>query len=369
MKNSERQKIIVRTSALGIAVNLVIAIVKILLGLAAASLAIVSEGINNASDAASSALTMVGTKLSAKHPDEKHPFGYGRIEYLTSLVVAMLILYTGLSLLKESIDGILHPAVMSVSYLAIAIVAVSAIIKFVLGIYTMRMGKRTGSDALTAVGREGRNDSVFSVVTITVSILYLAFGFSLDAYAGLVFALIVIRSGFGTLKETLSNLIGKSGKKELAAQLYREIRATDGIIAAADMMLHDYGPDAYSGSVNIEVDHSVSIGDAYAFIHDLQLRIMHEYHVTMVFGIYAVDTDSAESRALRRVIGDFVRAQEHVKSYHAVYIDPKTGKIYCDIIVDYALKDWETMRKEFAEHMEKNYPGCELELTIETEYV
>ena len=369
MEKADRQKIIIRTSILGIAVNLAIAAVKVLIGLASSSLAIISEGINNASDAASAFLTLAGTRLSAKHPDEKHPFGYGRIEYLTSLVVAVLILYTGLSLLRESIDGIIHPSEMSVSFAAIAIVAVSAVCKLALGVYTIGMGRKTGSDALMAVGEEGRNDSAFSVMTIAVSLIYMVSGFSLDAYAGVIFALVVMKSGLETLGETVSNLIGRSGQHELAAKLYREIRSTKGIVNAADMMLHDYGPDAYSGSVNVELDHSLSIGEAYSFIHELQLRIMHEYKVTMVFGIYAVDEDSEESRLLRRTIGEFVKNYEHACSFHAVYMDKAAEKIYCDIIVDYKLEDWDALKEAFTAYMSERYPEKELELTIETEYV
>ena len=281
MKESSRQERIIRTSLIGILVNLLIAAVKIVIGTLASSIAIVSEGINNATDAGSSFLTYVGTKLSGKHPDEKHPFGYGRIEYLTGMVVGILILYAGISMLKESIDGILHPSDMKVSMLMVLIVAGTAVTKFCLGMYTIKIGKSVESEVLLAVGEDGRNDSFFSGLTILSSVIFLFTGFSLDAYAGIVFSFVVIKSGVDALKNTASDLIGRSGKEELARQLYKEIRATDGVISAIDMMLHDYGPDRYSGSVNIEIDHKRSIGEVYEEIHRLQLRIMEEYHVTM----------------------------------------------------------------------------------------
>ena len=369
MRQQDRQKKIIQTSVLGILVNLAIAAVKIVIGLAAASLAIVSEGMNNATDAASSLLTLVGTKLSAKHPDEKHPFGYGRVEYLTGVVISVLILYTGVSLVKESVEGILHPGEMSVTLTAILIVAVTAVVKFALGVYTLKTGKTLGSASLEAVGEEGRNDAIFSLVTIAVSLIYLFAGISLDAYAGLVFAAVVIKSGFGTLKESTGDILGRPGKKELARTLYKEIRRTPGILNAADMMLHDYGPDAYAGSVNIEIDHGMTIGEAYDFIHRLQLRIMHEYRVTMVFGIYAVDNDHAQIREIRRNVGAFIRKQEHVKSIHALYLDSESQRLYCDFVVDYALRDWDGLRQEFGNYMKELYPDFRVELTVETEYV
>ena len=369
MKETNRQSQIIRTSAIGILVNLLIAIVKIIIGTLASSIAIVSEGINNATDAGSSFLTYVGTKLSGRHPDEKHPFGYGRIEYLTGMVVGVLILYAGLGMLRESVDGILHPSDMKVSALAVVIVAVTAVVKLFLGMYTIKVGKEVESDALLAVGEEGRNDSCFSLVTIVSSVIFIFTGLSLDAYAGVIFSIVVIKGGVESLKNTASDLIGRPGKEELAKQLYREVRATDGVISAIDMMLHDYGPDRYSGSVNIEIDHKRQIGEVYEEIHKLQLRIMEEYHVTMVFGIYAVDEDTKSVSELRKYIGKFVRMNDHVKSFHALYLSRDTDTIYCDFIVDYALKDWDGMRVSFEEYMKKQYPEYRIELTIETEFV
>ena len=351
MKESSRQERIIRTSLIGILVNLLIAAVKIVIGTLASSIAIVSEGINNATDAGSSFLTYVGTKLSGKHPDEKHPFGYGRIEYLTGMVVGILILYAGISMLM------------------VLIVAGTAVTKFCLGMYTIKIGKSVESEVLLAVGEDGRNDSFFSGLTILSSVIFLFTGFSLDAYAGIVFSFVVIKSGVDALKNTASDLIGRSGKEELARQLYKEIRATDGVISAIDMMLHDYGPDRYSGSVNIEIDHKRSIGEVYEEIHRLQLRIMEEYHVTMVFGIYAVDEDTSSVVDIRRYIGKFVRVNEHVKSFHALYLSKGTNTLYCDFIVDYALRDWEGLRKSFTDYMKKQYPEYEISLTIETEFV
>jgi hypothetical protein len=258
---------------------------------------------------------------------------------------------------------------MSVTVLAIVLVAVSAVVKFILGTYTISCGEKTESGSLTAVGREGRNDSFFSLLTIASAVCYLVWGFSLDALGGLIFSIIVLKNGIDILRETLSELIGRPGREDLAKRLYKEIRSTKGILNAADMMLHNYGPDQYSGSVNLELDHKENLGDTYEFLHELQLRIMREYHVTMVFGVYAVDYDAPRSGEMRKYIADFVRKKEHLLSYHALYESAKSGKIYCDFVVDYDLKDWEGLRREFTEYMQKRYPNREIELTVETDFV
>ncbi len=364
-----REGIITTTSALGIIVNVLIAAAKTVIGLLASSVAIVSEGANNATDALSSIMTLIGAKLARKHPDEKHPFGYGRIELLSSLVISGIILFAGIEALIGSVTLIFEPQEMTVSYVSIVIIAATAVIKLFLGFYTIKKGKEAESVALVAVGTECRSDSFASLISIVSSLVFIIFGLSLDAYAGIIISCLIIKAGFDALKETVGDILGRPGDHDLAVKLYKEILKTDGIIGAADMILHNYGPDEWSGSVNVEIDHSKSVGEIYEFLHSLQLRIMHEYHVTMVFGVYAVDNDRAETKELRGAIAGFVKSREHLKSYHAVYRDTKNKVIYCDFIVDYELTDWDAVREAFKEYMAKLYPGYGIELTIETEFI
>lgn len=364
-----REGTVVTVSGLNILVNLIFAAIKVVIGLAVSSIAIVSEGVNNATDSATSLITIVGTKLSAKHPTEKHPFGFGRIEYLTSLLISVLILFTGAELMESSVKRIFEPQEMSISYVTMAIIAVSALVKLALGLYTIKEGRRVDSSSLVALGTECRSDSVVSVITLVTALVFLVFRVSLDAYAGIIMSLIVLKAGFEVLKETLSDILGQAGEKELAQELYRIIRAEPLVLNAADMMLHNYGPDAYSGSVNVEIDHSKTVEEVYAALHELQLRIMHEKHITMVFGIYAVDRDHAQIRQLREQVAAFVREQKHVTSYHALYIHPNGKDLYVDLVVDYDLADWEALRKEFTAYMAELYPDKHLELVIETNYV
>lgn len=364
-----REGTVVTVSALGIAVNLLLAGVKIAIGTAVRSIAIISEGVNNATDCATSLITIVGTKLSARHPTQKHPFGFGRIEYLTSLIISVLILFTGSELLQSSVQRIFHPEEMSVSYLTLGIIALSALVKLLLGSYTIRQGKRVSSGSLVAVGTDCRNDSIVSVITIASAGLFLVFRLNLDAYGGVIMSLIVLKAGLEVLKDTLNALLGQAGEKELAQELYKMIRSEPIVLNAADMMLHNYGPDSFSGSVNVEIDHDKTVGEAYAALHALQLKIMHEKNIVMVFGIYAVDRDHPETRTLRTQVAAFVRNQPHVTSYHALYVDPVNQDIYVDLVVDYELRDWDVLRREFTEYMHGLYPNNRLELVIETNYV
>ncbi|MBQ7381334.1 MAG: cation transporter, partial [Clostridia bacterium] len=194
-----REGITITTSALGIVVNTVLAIVKILIGVAVGSIAIISEGANNASDSATSLITIVGTKLSTRHPTKKHPFGFGRIEYLTSLVISILILVTAIELFISSFKIIFTPKALSISYITLVIIAVSAIIKFLLGTYSIRMGKKVSSNSLIAVGTDCRNDAFISAVTILSALIFLLFDFSLDAYTGILTSVFILKTGLDIL--------------------------------------------------------------------------------------------------------------------------------------------------------------------------
>ena len=364
-----REGIIATTSGLGIIVNLLVASIKVIIGLLASSIAIVSEGVNNAADVMSSLLTLIGTKLAGKHPDEKHPFGYGRIEHLTGLVISVIIIVTGVEMLISSVKLVFNPEPISISYITLAIVAVSAVVKFALGAYTQKMGKKADSSALEAVGVDSKGDAYASSITIISALVFLLFHISIDAYAGILTSLLIIKAGSEIIKDTIGEIIGRPGEEELAKQIYKEVTQTEGILGAADMMLHNYGPDRWSGSVNIEIDHDKTVGEVYEAVHELQLRIMHEYHVTMVFGIYAVDNDHEEVKAIRKSIGAFVKEQTEVKSFHAIFLDPKTNYLYVDLVVTYKLRDWEQLEKDFKDYMSKLYPDNEIVLTIETEFV
>ncbi len=364
-----REGMIAATSGLGIVVNLLIALLKIVAGLMAASVAIVSEGVNNAVDALTSVLTLVGTKLAGRHPDEKHPFGYGRVEYLTSLVISILITVTGVQVLTESIHQIRNPEELKISYISMIIVAVAAVVKFFLGMYTIKMGKKADSKALEAVGMEGRNDSFVSVLTLISSGIFLMSGVSIDAWVGVAVAALILKTGIEVLRDTVSEILGRPGQKELADELYRLIRGADGVLGAADMMLHNYGPDRWSGSVNVEIDHKRNVGDVYRNLHRLQLYICHRYHTVMVFGIYAVDSDSPDGKAMRTEVGRFVQDHDRVLGFHALYYDREENALYVDLVVDYDLRDWKALRNEFTAFAAGKWPGTHVELVIETEYV
>ena len=204
---SSREGVIMTTSWLAVIVNILCALVKIVIGALAGSIAIVSEGLNNAADVASSVLTIIGTKLAGKHPTKEHPFGFGRIEYFTSLIIAIMIIMTAYETISESVGLIFNPKAMDLSVLVIVIIAFSAIVKFALGAYVEKQGEKINSASLVGIGKDSKSDCIVSVVTIIATVVYIYFHLSIDAYAGILTSLFIFKAGIDILNETVGDLL------------------------------------------------------------------------------------------------------------------------------------------------------------------
>lgn len=364
-----RDKIIFKTALMGIGANILLFGVKLTLGIVTHSISIISEAVNSATDVVSSVLTIIGNRLARKHPDKQHPFGYGRVEYLVSLLIVAVFLVSGSELLGNSIVLVFHGSDFSISYVALGILCLSFILKFALALYTMARGKECESAALRAVGKEFLNDSLSSLLTIAISMIYLLTDQVYDAYVGVIISLLLMKNGFELLKDTVEDLLGRKGKYELAKAIYQEVQKETDIVSAADLILHNYGPGRYHGSLNVEIDHKKTVGEVYKHIHDLQLRIMHQYNVVMVFGIYAIDNDNEDTALLRKRIAAYLHDHPDIRSYHALYIAEEEKAIYLDFIVDYGVADWQKVEDDFRAYLLNFYPDYRLELVVETEYI
>ena len=200
-----REKVVIRTSIISILANIVLAGFKAFVGLLANSIAIISDAINNLSDALSSIITIVGTKLAGKKPDKEHPYGHGRIEYMTSLVVSAIVLYAGITALIESVKKIINPGKVDYSTITLVILIAGIIVKFVLGIYVKKKGKEFNSDSLVASGSDAFNDAILSISVLLSAIIYMVFDISIEAYVGVLVSVFIIKAGIDLIKESELN--------------------------------------------------------------------------------------------------------------------------------------------------------------------
>ena len=368
-EQNNRDKIIIRTSIIGIIANAFLAGFKAVVGLATNSVAIIMDAVNNLSDAASSVITIIGTKLAGKAPDRKHPFGYGRIEYLSSMVISLIVLYAGVTALVESIKKIITPDTPDYGTASLIIVGVAVLVKIVLGRYVKSVGKSVNSDSLMNSGDDAVLDSVISASTLVAAAIYLIFDVSLEAWLGALISLVIIKAGFEMLKEMLSKILGERVDAQLARDLKSTISEYEDVNGVYDLVLHNYGPDSYNGSVHIEVPDTLSADDLDKLLRKIQVRIYKEHKVILTaIGVYSYNTKDPEAVKARETVGEIVKKEEYVLQMHGFYIDKVEKTIRFDIVVSFDAVDRNAVYRNVCEKVQEVYPDYTLQVAMDTDF-
>ncbi len=368
-EQKDRGGIIIRTSVIGILANVFLAGFKAFIGLTAHSIAIVMDAVNNLSDAASSVITIVGTKLAGKEPDKKHPFGYGRIEYLSAMIISILVLYAGVTALVESVKQILHPDTPDYGAAALIIVAVAVAVKIILGRYVKRVGEKVKSDALVNSGADATLDAVISASTLAAAGVYLLFHISLEAWLGAIIAAVIIKSGIGMLAETLSKILGERADAQLARDIKATINSYPEVSGAYDLVLHNYGPDAYNGSVHIEVPDTLSADALDKLLRRIAVDVNKQHNVILTaIGVYSYNTQDPEAADAREKVSQIVTAAPYVLQMHGFYLDKAEKTLRFDIVVSFDAKDRRQVYREVTESVQKLYPDYTLQVAMDTDF-
>ena len=364
-----RGKVIVRTSIIGIVANVFLAAFKAAVGLASNSIAIVMDAVNNLSDAASSVITIVRTKLAGREPDRKHPFGYGRIEYLSAMVISLLVLYAGITAFVESVKKIIHPDTPDYGAAALIIVAVAVAVKIVLGRYVKSVGKKVNSDSLVNSGEDATLDSVISASTLAAAAVYMLFHVSLEAWLGALIALVIVKSGFGMLRDTLSQILGQRADAQLARDVKATVTSYPEVSGAYDLVLHDYGPDTYNGSVHVEVPDTLSADDVDRLIRQIAVDVYQKHDVILTaIGVYSVNTKDPEAAEARQRVTEIILAHEHVLQVHGFYYNKAEKTIRFDIVVSFDAPDRREVYRRVCEDVQKAYPDFTLQAVMDTDF-
>ena len=367
-ENSRGRKII-QTSIIGILANVFLAAFKAVIGLTSNSIAIVMDAVNNLSDAASSVITIVGTKLAGREPDRKHPFGYGRIEYLSAMIISVLVLYAGITSLTESVKKIIQPDVPDYSAVALVIVGVGVVTKILLGRYVKGVGEKVNSDSLINSGEDATLDSIISASTLVAAVIYLVFHISLEAWLGAMIALVIIKSGIEMLRDTLSKVLGERVDAELARDIKATVNSFPEISGAYDLIIHNYGPDAYNGSVHIEVPDTLNADELDQLIRNVTMEVYHRHHVILTaVGVYSVNTRDPEAIAARSRVTEIVLTRPEVLQMHGFYVDNAAKTMRFDIIVSFDAKDRHEVYREIYADVQKAFPGYSLQIGLDTDF-
>ena len=365
MKNS-REKVVIKTSIISILANIVLAGFKAFVGLLANSIAIISDAVNNLSDALSSIITIVGTKLAGKAPDKKHPYGYGRVEYMTSLIVSGIVLYAGITAFVESVKKVIHPEDADYSTITLIILIAGIIIKFVLGIYVKKKGKEVNSDSLVASGSDAFNDAILSISVLASATIYMVFKISLEAYVGVLLSIFIIKAGLELIRESVDNMLGVRVESSLAKSIKKDIVKEKDIQGAYDLVLNDYGPDKYIGSIHIEVADTLSVSDIDKISRRITRMISEKYGVMLhTIGVYSINTKDKNVINAKKEITKIVFSHEGILQMHGFYFDDEEKSISFDIIIDFKVKNREEVYKEIYDEIKNKYKDYSIDITLD----
>ncbi len=364
-----REKIIIKTSLIGIIANVFLAAFKAVVGLMSNSIAIVLDAVNNISDAGSSLITIVGTKLAGKEPDKKHPFGYGRIEYLSAMIISVIVLYAGITSFVESVKQIIHPETPDYSAVSLIIVAVAVVVKILLGRYVKGVGEKVHSDSLINSGEDATLDAVISASTLVAAGIFLIFHVSLEAWLGAIISLVIIKSGVQMLRDTVSQILGERNDTELARSIYATVMSFPNVQGAYDLVLNNYGPDTWNGSIHIEVPDTYSASQLDQLIREITMKVLSDHHVLLTaIGVYSVNTQDEEVIRTREQVRKIVFAHEHVLQMHGFYLLKEQKAMRFDIVISFDAKDRREVYANVIADVRKAFPDYELQVAMDTDF-
>lgn len=359
-----REKVIIRTSFIGILFNTVLVIFKLIAGILANSIAIILDAVNNLTDAISEVATIIGTKLANKSPDRKHPFGHGRIEYFTSIIIATFIIIAGILAMKESVIKIINPGSVDYSIISLIIIAVAVISKFIFGKLVKKIGKKIESHSLIAVGIDALMDSVLSLTTLIAGMLNILFNLNIEGYLGIIISLFIIKSGISIFKDSMDIMIGKRFDKTLTDKIKKEIIGYKEVINVCDLSLHNYGPNKTVGTVHIEIDCDTSASKIHTLTRNISSTIYEKYGIFMTIGIYASNKDD-KSKKIKNYLTNILKEYQYIKQLHGFYIDYNNNDIYFDLIIDFDCNNKVDIKDIIITKMKIKYPKFNYNVIID----
>lgn len=346
---AEREKTIVKTSVIGIIANVMLSAFKAFVGFASNSIAVTLDAVNNLSDALSSVVTIIGAKLGAKQPDKKHPLGYGRIEYLSSMIVAAIVLYAGITSLVELVKKIISPETADYNAVSLIIISVAIVVKLILGMYVRKKGKKVNSGALTASGSDALFDAILSASVLASAVIFLIWQVSLEAYVGVVIAGFIIKAGIEMMIETLNDIIGKREDAESVKELKQVICEEEAVLGAYDITLFNYGPNKNYASVHIELPDTMTVDEVDVITRRIQLNVLHKTGVILTgIGVYSFNTSDDEAAQIRNAVQKTVMTHDWALQLHGFYVDIQKKTIRFDVVISFDID-----RKEAVELMTK----------------
>lgn len=367
-----REKGIAQTSLIGILGNIVLVSVKAVIGFIAGSISIIMDAVNNLTDALSSIITIIGTKLSGKKPDKKHPFGHGRIEYITSAIIGIIILIAGISAIYESIQSIIdhfkNGTMADYSITALIIIGVAILIKASLGFFFRYRGKKFESDALKASGVDALFDVLLSLGTLVGALVSKFANFYVEGYIGIVIGLFILRSGFEVIKGAVTYIIGSKFDENLSTEIKLAISQVKGVEGVYDLILNNYGYNRYIGSVHVGVKDSLTAKEIQDIERAVNYLMYTKYNTIMTTGIYAENTSSEIAKAIKVEALKIIEEYPAITQLHGFYIDETRKFVNFDLVISFDVNETDGLVKEVTDKLNNKYEDYTFFVNVDRDY-
>ena len=368
INNMDRSQEIIRTSWIGIAANLLLAGFKAAVGILASSVAIVMDAVNNLSDALSSVITIVGTKLSQRPADRKHPFGFGRVEYFSAIIIAVIVLSAGITSLIESGKKIFDPTEPEYTTTTLVVIVVAIVVKLILGQYVKRKGQQLKSDALIASGSDALFDAVITLATLVSAGVMLLWGVSLDGILGALISVVIIKAGIEMLASPINELLGTSISQDFAKQIQKEVSDFEGVHGVFDLILHNYGPDVKIGSLHINVYDTMTAHDIHGLTRQISTRMFEKYGIVMTVGVYAVATGDNRRTELQAIVMQTIARHKDIVQVHGFYYSEKNKYLSVDVVPDISVHDDTLLVSQLANELQPLVPETRVVIVVDHNY-
>lgn len=358
--------------AVGIFLNLCLFTGKFIAGTISHSIAITADAFNNLSDAGSSIITLIGFRMAGQKPDPDHPFGHGRIEYVSGLLVSVIILLMGLELLKSSVSKIIHPEELSFSPVVLIILLASILVKCYMFLYNNRLGKKLESAAMCATATDSLSDTLATTVVLIATLVAHFSGLAIDGWCGILVGLFICYAGFNAAKDTISPLLGQAPEKEFVQQVNDIVMAHEGIIGIHDLIVHNYGP----GRVLISLHAEVPANGDILVLHDLIDTIEHELRDTLnchaVIHMDPVQVGDEETTRLKLLVGSYLKELDPSLTMHdfRIVTGPTHTNLIFDVVTPYQflMSDNELIAK-ISERIKQDNPNYFAVIEVDKKYV
>lgn len=358
-------------SITGIVLNVLLFSGKFIAGLICGAISVTADAFNNLSDAGSSIMSLVGFKMAAQPADEEHPFGHGRMEYVSGLVISFLIMLMGFELAKSSVEKMIHPEDMTFSWLTLIILIVSVLVKLWMGLFNHKLGKMINSASMKATAVDSISDCISTSAVIAAMFVFYLFDLNIDSYIGLAVALFIVYSGINTFKESLTPLLGAKPDKQFVAEITSKVESYEGIVGTHDMIVHDYGVGNLIISMHAEVPVEMDFSSAHELIDKIEDDLKNQYKCLVTIHMDPVAVNDEKSTALKAQIADIVRQIDSRMSVHDFRMtDGKDREnLIFDVVVPFGLKMTDAeVREAISERVSQIDKAYQCVINIDKDY-